>query len=485
MGKALYRKYRSKKLKEVVGQEHITTTLQNALDGEKISHAYLFTGPRGVGKTTVARILAHEINKIPYTDEKDHIDIIEIDAASNRRIDEIRDLREKARLSPIESAYKVYIIDEVHMLTREAFNALLKTLEEPPAHVVFVLATTEAHKLPDTIISRTQRYSFKPIQENQAVRHLQKIAKEEKINIDINALEIVAAHGRGSFRDSISLLDQMSNLGNTISAEMVLNQLGIPPKIFILNCLKSLEKKDAKGVLGFVEQAQQKGYDASNIASALSNAIRRMMISNENLPYNALDLLRGLIDIPTSYQPFQALELLLLEQVLDDPMTETIQKQNVEIKKTSKKKTDQLNQESKIKTKQKQELSSDSVSKDSFVLYSALEKGLWDSILTEMRSVHNTLYGIVRMAKVSNDNDTLILNFAYSFHKRRLEEIKNKERLQEIIYKVTKQNIEVRCEVGNPSDLENTKNIPTNKKNKSDTLDSITKVFGGGEVLEN
>jgi DNA polymerase-3 subunit gamma/tau len=155
MGQALYRKYRSKTLSEVIGQEHITATLANALKTGKISHAYLFTGPRGVGKTSIARILAHEINQLPYTDDSMHLDIIEIDAASNRRIDEIRDLRDKVNIAPTSAKFKVYIIDEVHMLTKEAFNALLKTLEEPPKHVVFILATTEIHKLPETIISRT------------------------------------------------------------------------------------------------------------------------------------------------------------------------------------------------------------------------------------------------------------------------------------------------------------------------------------------
>ena len=164
MAQALYRKYRPKKLSDVVGQEHITSTLDNALKSGKLSHAYLFTGPHGVGKTSIARILAHEVNGLKYDDESSHLDIIEIDAASNRRIDEIRDIRDKVHISPTSAKYKVYIIDEVHMLTREAFNALLKTLEEPPAHVIFILATTEVHKLPETIISRTQRYSFKPIE---------------------------------------------------------------------------------------------------------------------------------------------------------------------------------------------------------------------------------------------------------------------------------------------------------------------------------
>src|ERR1700759_265171 len=221
MGLALYRKYRPKGLADVVGQDHIVTTLQNALKAGKISHAYLFTGPRGVGKTSVARILAHEINNLPYTDESVHLDIIEIDAASNRRIDEIRDLRDKVRVAPAQAKYKVYIIDEVHMLTREAFNALLKTLEEPPAHCIFILATTEVHKLPETIISRTQRFNFQPIEPKTAGEHLHAIAKREKIDISPEAIELLAEHGNSSLRDSISLLDQLSATGGQISEQKV------------------------------------------------------------------------------------------------------------------------------------------------------------------------------------------------------------------------------------------------------------------------
>src|SRR5579884_3500915 len=210
MGRALYRTHRPKSLDEVVGQEHISKTLKQALKQGRISHAYLFTGPRGVGKTSIARILAHAINDLPYESDAMHLDIIEIDAASNRRIDEIRDLRDKVRVTPAAAKYKVYIIDEVHMLTREAFNALLKTLEEPPAHCVFILATTEAHKLPQTIISRTQRFEFKPVNPQQMAKHLGVIAKKENIDITQGALELLARAGEGSFRDSIGYLDQLN-----------------------------------------------------------------------------------------------------------------------------------------------------------------------------------------------------------------------------------------------------------------------------------
>src|SRR5438270_10076569 len=188
MGQALYRKHRPKKLSEIVGQEHIAKTLEQALKQGRISHAYLFSGPRGVGKTSVVRILAHAINDLPYEDDSAHIDIIEIDAASNRRIDEIRELREKVHNAPASAKYKVYIIDEVHMLTREAFNALLKTLEEPPEHAIFILATTEAHKVPPTIVSRTQRFAFKPITPEAAIGHLKAIAKKEGITVSDEAL---------------------------------------------------------------------------------------------------------------------------------------------------------------------------------------------------------------------------------------------------------------------------------------------------------
>jgi DNA polymerase-3 subunit gamma/tau len=281
MGQALYRKYRSKKLSEIVGQEHVTTTLTNALKQGKISHAYLLSGPRGTGKTSIARILAHEINGLAYNDDA-HLDIIEIDAASNRRIDEIRELRERVNTAPAHAKYKVYIIDEVHMLTKEAFNALLKTLEEPPAHVVFILATTEAHKLPETIISRTQRYSLRPVPEKQVVAHLKTIAKGEKLTVDDDALQVIAQHGEGSFRDSISLLDQASSASEHITKADVERILGLAPDEYISQLMDALRTNDSATTVNTLADLQSQGFEAAMVAQQLGGRLRSDVLAGNS-----------------------------------------------------------------------------------------------------------------------------------------------------------------------------------------------------------
>jgi DNA polymerase-3 subunit gamma/tau len=298
MGKALYRKYRSRSLSELVGQEHITGTLDRAIKAGRVSHAYLFTGPRGVGKTSVARILAHEINNIPYADTP-NLDIIEIDAASNRRIDDIRDLREKVHIAPVKLPYKVYIIDEVHMLTGESFNALLKTLEEPPSHVVFILATTEFHKLPATIVSRTQRFSFRPGTPQNMVPHLRKIADAEKIPIEDGALTLIAEYSDGGFRDANSLLDQLAHITtDTITAADVAATLGLAPKEEIKQLLEAWKTHDAAAVVKTIGNLHDKGVSPSSIVDQLGKEIL-----SQSLDAEPLRLLDALLDVPRAYNP--------------------------------------------------------------------------------------------------------------------------------------------------------------------------------------
>ncbi|HEU5121827.1 MAG TPA: DNA polymerase III subunit gamma/tau, partial [Candidatus Saccharimonadales bacterium] len=301
MPRALYRKYRSKSLSEIVGQDHVTDILSRALSQGKIAHAYLLTGPRGVGKTSIARILAHEINQLTYAEDTNHLDIIEIDAASNNGVEDVRDLREKVQIAPVAAKKKIYIIDEVHMLSKAAFNALLKTLEEPPEHAVFILATTDVEKLPATIISRTQRFHFRSITPNDAMKHLRHIAAEENIAIDDDALELIARHGDGSFRDSISLLDQLSSLAadSTITKELAQQVLGLAPEEKVKDILKAHEAKDLALLITLLKESEESGVQASALAQQLMLYIRNHIVETPQF----LPLLDKLLEVAKSSQP--------------------------------------------------------------------------------------------------------------------------------------------------------------------------------------
>ena len=272
--KALYRRYRPRSLDEVVGQPQITDILSHSIKNGKISHAYLFIGPRGTGKTSVARILAHEINGFKYELEDDYLDIIEIDAASNTGVDNIRDLRERAIIAPTKGKYKVYIIDEVHMLSKSAFNALLKTLEEPPEHVIFIMATTDAHKVPVTITSRSQVFTFKLADPSTMLEHLKNICKKEKIDIDDEALKIVVKRGGGSFRDSLSLLDQVSTLSDgKITAKLLNESLGLPQDELVEKLLGAYASADTATVNQTLRELLDSGIKAEIIATELIDRI--------------------------------------------------------------------------------------------------------------------------------------------------------------------------------------------------------------------
>ncbi len=288
---ALYRTYRPKTFQDVVGQEAVIQTLLNALEFNKTAHAYLFSGPRGTGKTSVAKLFGKAINCFRETDEtypgcdvyhtlsgNDMTDIIELDAASNNGVDEIRDIRDKVKYMPSIGRYKIYIIDEVHMLTTGAFNALLKTLEEPPKHVIFILATTEIHKIPATILSRCQRFDFSLVEKTKIVDRLDYICKQENIEITKEAVEAIAKHGQGSVRDAISLLDQASAYAqDKIDEHVIYEVAGTVSKDEIVNLLTSIVNKNHVMALQTIENLLNQGKEVSRILVDFLDVLRDLL----------------------------------------------------------------------------------------------------------------------------------------------------------------------------------------------------------------
>ncbi|MBI4428926.1 MAG: DNA polymerase III subunit gamma/tau [Ignavibacteriales bacterium] len=287
------RKWRPMVFEDVVGQAHITNTLKNALATKRVAHAYIFSGTRGVGKTTTARILAKALNCLSPSDNNPDntcavceeitlgrsLDVIEIDGASNRGVEEIRNLRESVRYTPTRGKYKVYIIDEVHMLTKEAFNALLKTLEEPPPHVLFIFATTEAHKVPMTILSRCQRFDFRRIAIDEIINRLRHIADEEKVRIEDDALLIIAKKGDGSLRDAQSIFDQVRSFcGNDIKTDEVMRALNVVDQEMFFRVTSLIAAKDVRAGVELVDEIVRSGCDLREFVSGLSEHLRNLLI---------------------------------------------------------------------------------------------------------------------------------------------------------------------------------------------------------------
>jgi DNA polymerase-3 subunit gamma/tau len=358
---ALYRKWRSRTFEEVIAQEHVTRTLRNALRDGRVAHAYLFTGPRGTGKTSTARLLAKAVNCLSEEEEKPcnacaicraidegrMLDLIEIDAASNRGIDEIRDLREKVNFRPGEARRKFYIIDEVHMLTNEAFNALLKTLEEPPPHVIFVLATTEPHKIPATVLSRCQRFDFRRIPLDDILGRLSYLAAEEGLMVEPPALELIARQATGSLRDAISLLDQMMAYGGeVITLAHVQEALGIASSQLVADLVDHLARQDVAAGLEMINRAIDEGADPRQLTREIVEYLRGLMLLQLgdgerllNLPAEVVSHMRGQagafsparlrgalqrfnqagLDLKTGFLPRLPLELAFVESATEEP----------------------------------------------------------------------------------------------------------------------------------------------------------------------
>jgi DNA polymerase-3 subunit gamma/tau len=439
---ALYRKYRSGNFAEVVGQDHVVQTLTNALSSGRLRHAYLFTGPRGVGKTSVARLLARALNctgepkpcnkcQNCLTAINSSLDIIEMDAASNRSIDSIRDLREKVSLAPTQGQYKVYIIDEVHMLTTEAFNALLKTLEEPPAHAVFILATTEAHKLPETIISRTQAFNFKPITTKDITTHLGKIAEAEGITVSADALDIIATSARGGFRDAISLLDQLSSAkSEPITAERVRELLGYSDNEEIFALSSALAAHDTLQALSVASRLEQSGAQATQVAMQLALQWRTILLTSAGATAAADDsvktlasnvttarsaeIVSTLAEISRSAWPQLAFEAALVRltataapNVAHSPIpTQAATKpvQTTPPRVAQQPPVASAPAPAKVSSKSSQELG-------------APESALWPKVLVHIKSQNNSLAALLQMYPVDFGAEEITIKPRFNFHR--------------------------------------------------------------------
>ena len=470
---ALYRKYRSADFSEVVAQEHVVKTLSNAIAAGKHSHAYLLTGPRGVGKTTVARIIAKQLNGLKKNDLiSDYLDIIEIDGASNRGIDEIRSLREKVRVSPAKLPYKVYIIDEVHMLTKEAFNALLKTLEEPPEHVVFIFATTEVHKLPETIISRTQRFDFKPIPATAIAKHLRFIATQEKITIDDPALAVIARVSNGGFRDAISLLDQIASAGGKITTDTVVEFTGLQDSATIEAIIEARQKGDFSLLLELVQKLVDGGIDASLLTQQMLDYIQLSLLGADTTQQSFLlklasDLHWAQTNLRYSSSPALVLQVALTKnshQGEAKPMvdsknpaqpnvvpTDLFKKPNIEPKTTSKPPLASKSQ---------------SLGSDDLLIKS----------LSVIKHYNNSLYAVLRGSEIEVADDEIIVKCQFSFHKDRISEPRNTNLVEKAFSKVYGQNMHLTTKLDTAKQ--------TAAVSSQEELASSALAIFGGEVVD-
>ena len=478
MSQALYRKYRSRSLDEVLGQDHVTSILRRALEQGKIAHAYLLTGPRGVGKTSVARILAHEINHLPYNDDASNLDIIEIDAASNNGVDDIRALREKAQVAPVSAPKKVYIIDEVHMLSKSAFNALLKTLEEPPEHVVFILATTDADRLPATILSRVQQFFFRPIPTEIMTRQLMNIAKKEGFAIEEDAARLIAERSRGGFRDGISMLDQLSILATSdrpLTANMVTEYLGLSDATMLGNLLDSYPSDDNEKVLNIFQELENSGANSVIVSHQLLSIARNRLRKNPNL----IGLVQQLIEVDR--HPHPDLKLLTIfmnsnSQPTEKPVAPKKDTTQATPQKPAEKPTPIKPAESAKPTEkpiEKEEKPAEPAKKPVAKpkkTDAPLELN-WEKVIERAKEKSLGLASLLQKSQWSFDGEKLTIYAGSAFYKKKLDDAKNKPLISEIISEETEMDLEI--------DIIGEKKPPEDEK-----LAEIAELMGGGEEVK-
>lgn len=521
---SLYRKWRPQVFEDIIGQKHITQTLMNAISLNRISHAYIFSGPRGVGKTTTARILAKALNcekgTTPHPCNKCErciritegysMDVIEIDGASNRGIDDIRDLRNKVKFAPVEGKYKVYIIDEVHMLTTEAFNALLKTLEEPPSHVVFIFATTAPHKIPNTILSRCQWFNFRRISLEDIINKLKMIIKDEKLEIDDQTLNIIARSSTGSMRDAESILDQIiAYCGKEITLQNVREVLGIIEEDVFFNFVDTIIKNDAVKGIEIVNRIADLGGDASQFIKNLMEYVHNLSLikvckpevlnfqgifteDRERLLKQAklikLGKLFNMVDylaeverkMKYTHNPWILLEMLVLKFTAgEDYSSKEIEKDQDEGYLDLSKNQDIVKSDN-LKVKTREEIPpkkkiQDKTKDGSFIQTKEVSTNLdlnqvWPIILDKLKKTKISVYSFIIVNNlITIENDKLIIGFnkKYIFHKESLEKKNNKTLLQELIKEEMGRPLAIECIINDNGEEDSFLEVELENKRKA------------------